>query len=76
MLYNHRINTLNLVQSLLAILLVVLVLIQNRGGGLGSSWGGISQMYTTRRGVDKLLFRATILTSVLFVVVSFAAFLA
>lgn len=69
-------NPLTLVQSALAVLLVILVLIQNRGGGLGSSWGGSGQMYTTRRGVDKLLFRATMLTSLLFVVVSFAAFLA
>ncbi|MEK7521747.1 MAG: preprotein translocase subunit SecG [Patescibacteria group bacterium] len=68
-------TTLTIVQSILAIFLVILILIQNRGAGIGSTWGGSGESYITRRGLDKLLFRLTILDAVLFIIVSFAAFL-
>jgi preprotein translocase subunit SecG len=60
-------------QIVLAILLIVTILLQGRGAGLGSAWGGEGEMYGTRRGVEKILFRATILISVLFVLVSIAS---
>jgi len=60
-----------IIQVVLAILLVIFVLIQNRGAGLGSSWGGSGEFYVTRRGFEKLLFRATITTAILFVTFSF-----
>lgn len=57
-------------QTILAALLVTLILLQNRGAGLGSAWGGGGELYTTRRGVEKLLFRLTVLTAALFVLIS------
>lgn len=66
-------NLLNVAQTLLAILLVVTILFQGRGGGLGGAWGGDGQLYGTRRGVEKLLFRVTILLAILFVLVSLAS---
>lgn len=57
-------------QTILAALLVTLILLQNRGAGLGSAWGGGGELYTTRRGVEKLLFRLTVLTAALFVLFS------
>ncbi len=57
-------------QLVLAILLMVCVLLQQKGAGLGAAFGGSSAIYTTRRGVDKVLFQATIVTAILFFLVS------
>lgn len=57
-------------QAVLAILLIACILLQNRGAGLGSSWGGSGEFYTTRRGIEKLLFRGTILITMAFIGVS------
>ena len=51
----------------LAILLSILILIQNRGASLGAGFGGSSEIHTTRRGVDKSLHQVTIVTGILFV---------
>lgn len=59
------------IQVSFGVLLVLLIVMQNRGAGLGSAWGGGGEGYMARRGVEKLLFRATILVSAIFVIVSF-----
>jgi len=64
---------LNIAQTLLAVLLVVTILFQGRGSGLGSSWGGDGELYGTRRGVEKILFKVTILLAFLFVLISIAS---
>lgn len=66
---------LQIVQTVLALLLLLSILIQNRGAGLGSTWGGSGEFYVTRRGMEKLLFRATIIIAFAFIVVSFASLL-
>lgn len=66
-------SLLNVAQTLLAVLLVITILFQGRGGGLGSAWGGDGQLYGTRRGVEKLLFRTTILLAIIFVLISVAS---
>lgn len=50
-----------------AILTILLVLLQQRGASLGSGTGGSSELYTTRRGLDKSLFNATIVCATIFV---------
>lgn len=50
-----------------AILMVMAVLLQQRGASLGAGFGGSSELYTSRRGVDKSLFEATIILAVVFV---------
>ncbi|MBR0460961.1 preprotein translocase subunit SecG [Candidatus Saccharibacteria bacterium] len=50
-----------------AILIVVLILLQQRGASLGAGFGGSGELYTTRRGLDKSLFVTTIVFSVIFV---------
>lgn len=50
----------------LAVLLTGAILLQQKGSGLGSAFGGSSNIYTTKRGIDKALFRLTIVLSVLF----------
>ncbi|MBR5620922.1 preprotein translocase subunit SecG [Candidatus Saccharibacteria bacterium] len=50
-----------------AVLTVLLVLIQQRGASLGAGFGASGELYTARRGLDKSLFRATVVTSLVFV---------
>lgn len=50
---------------------MVLILLQTKGSGLGSLFGGSdSGIYTTRRGVEKTLFNLTIILAVTFFVVA------
>lgn len=66
-------NVFLIVQIILAVLLIVTILLQGRGAGLGSAWGGDGELYGTRRGVEKILFRSTILIALLFVIISIAS---
>lgn len=50
-----------------AFLMVVAILLQQRGATLGAGFGGSSELYTTRRGFDKNLFEVTIMLGVVFV---------
>jgi len=63
-------NILNISQAVLAVILMVCVLLQARGTGLGSAFGGDSNVYRTKRGVEKRLFQATIIVAILFFGVS------
>ncbi len=59
-------------QIVLAALLVGAILLQQRGTGLSSVFGGSSLEYSTKRGAEKVIFYATIVLAVLFVGVSIA----
>lgn len=48
-------------------LMVLTILLQQRGASLGAGFGASGELYTTRRGVDKNLFDTTIVLSVVFV---------
>jgi len=61
---------LNVAQIILAIALILAVLFQVRGGGLGGIFGQADTVYRTRRGVEKTLFQITIALVVLFIIVS------
>jgi preprotein translocase subunit SecG len=63
-------TNLNIAQIVLSIALVVIVLFQVRGGGLGGIFGQQSGVYRTRRGVEKVLFRLTIVFVAVFLVIS------
>lgn len=58
---------LNIVQVVIAVLLMISVMLQNKGQGLSGVFGGESEVFTTRRGFDKVLYYATIVLAVLFV---------
>jgi preprotein translocase subunit SecG len=51
-------------------LIVVFILIQGRGAGLGSAWGGGGEMFQTRRGMEKIILRLTVVFIIVFLVVS------
>jgi preprotein translocase subunit SecG len=63
-------TNLNIAQVILSIALIVIVLFQVRGGGLGGIFGQQSGVYRTRRGLERILFRLTIVFVVAFLVVS------
>ena len=53
-----------------AILLIVLIILQERSAGLSTLFGGESGFYQTRRGVEKIVFVSTIVLTVVFVVLA------
>ncbi len=53
-------------QSIISVVLVVLILLQQRGTALGSAFGGGGESYSTRRGAQKYIFWATIIFTVIF----------
>jgi len=57
-------------QIVLSVTLMLAVLFQVRGGGLGGIFGQPDAVYRTKRGVEKTLFQFTVVLAVLFVVVS------
>ena len=57
---------LQIIQIILAVVLIIVVLLQQKGTGLGSAFGGSGTIYTTRRGIDKVLYQITIFVSILF----------
>ena len=61
---------LNVAQILLSIAIILAVLFQVRGGGLGGIFGQPTSVFRTKRGVEKTLFQLTIVLVVLFVIVS------
>jgi len=65
-------NILNLAQIAIAVALIVVILMQNRGAGVSGLFGGAGNVYATKRGLEKKLFYATIALSVCFFVVSLA----
>lgn len=50
-----------------AVLMILSILLQQRGATLGAGFGSSGELYTTRRGVDKNLFEATIVLAVIFI---------
>ena len=60
----------NVAQIVLSIALILTILLQVRGGGLGGIFGQPSTVYRTKRGVEKTLFQLTIALVVLFLVIS------
>ena len=51
---------------IVAVALIISILLQARGAGLGSVFGGTGTVFKTRRGIDRLLFRLTIVFMALF----------
>lgn len=62
--------TINLIQIILGILLVLVILIQQKGSGIGTAFGGDLSFYRTKRGAEKFLFWATIVLASLFILAS------
>lgn len=50
-----------------AILMIISILLQQRGATLGAGFGSSGELYTSRRGLDRNLFEVTIVFAVIFV---------
>ena len=66
---------LTVAQMILAAALSAAILLQQRGTGLGGAFGGEVTAYRSRRGIERTLFRLTIVLAVLFVVFSLLSLL-
>lgn len=64
---------LNIAQIVLSVALILAILLQVRGGGLGGIFGQADSVFRTRRGVEKTLFQITIVLVVLFIIISIVA---
>jgi len=63
---------LSILQIITSLALIVVVLLQAQGTGLGGLFGGGGEEYRSKRGLEKMLFYATIVLSVLFLGLSLA----
>lgn len=56
----------SIIQAILAVFLITAILLQQKGAGLSGVFGGSSNIYSTKRGVDKILHISTIVILVIF----------
>lgn len=63
-------NILIITTIILSVLITVLILMQGRGAGLGSAWGGGGEFFQTRRGIEKVTLQLTVVLIALFFIVS------
>ncbi len=63
-------RSLLIAQAVVSVFLVVTILLQNRGSGLGAAFGGDFGGYYTKRGLEKFFLYATIFLAVAFLVLS------
>ncbi|HJX70177.1 MAG TPA: preprotein translocase subunit SecG [Dehalococcoidia bacterium] len=60
----------NIAQIIVAVVLIAVLLLQVRGGGLGGIFGQPDSVYRSRRGMERTLFQFTIALAVLFIILS------
>ncbi len=60
------IKILSIIQIVVSLLLIACILVQSRGGGLSTAFGGTGESYSTKRGLEKKIFIATIALAVIF----------
>jgi len=65
-------NILLWVQITVSVLLIAVILLQQKGVGLGAAFGGTGQVYRSKRGLEKILFWATIFLATAFVLSALA----
>ncbi len=63
-------NVLLAVQAVVSVLNVMVVLLQQKGTGLGGAFGGEGNVYRTRRGLERGLFTLTIVFAVMYAAIA------
>ncbi len=63
-------TTLNIIQIVISVALIVTILFQVKGGGLGGIFGQSESVFRTKRGVERWLFVGTIILVIVFVALS------
>ncbi len=64
---------LEVAQIVLSLVMIVVLLLQVKGAGLGGIFGQQTGVYRTKRGMEKTLFRFTLILVIIFVLVSIFA---
>lgn len=60
-------SILQIITLVSAILMILAILLQQRGASLGAGFGSTGELYTTRRGIDKNLYEVTIVFATIFI---------
>ncbi|MBT3412965.1 MAG: preprotein translocase subunit SecG [Candidatus Jacksonbacteria bacterium] len=63
-------NWLLITQIVLSVLLVLSIIFQDRGAGLGEVFGGAGAVHRTKRGPEKVLYISTIIFAIAFIAVA------
>jgi preprotein translocase subunit SecG len=66
---------LKILQLVTAVLLMVAILLQNKGASLSGIFGGSGNVYLSKRGFDKVLFYGSIVLAAIFFSISLLLFL-
>lgn len=61
---------LNIIEIIAAVILIALILLQMQGSGLSGAFGGAGEFYRSKRSIEKILMWATVVTTVVFGLVS------
>jgi protein translocase SecG subunit len=69
------VKIISIAQIAVSVLLMISILLQNRGSGLSAAFGGDFGGYYTKRGMEKFLFYFSIFLSVLFIGLAIASFI-
>lgn len=69
-------NVFNWLTLAASVVMIVSILLQQRGSGLGAAFGGESGVYRSRRGIEKILYQVTIVAGMVFVLSVIFAILA
>ena len=59
-------KVISVIQIVVSVLLVAAILLQQRGTGLSATFGGEGNIYRTKRGLEKIIFIATIVLAIIF----------
>lgn len=62
----NTVDILMIAQIVISVLIVVSILLQSRAEGMGSLFGGGGEVFRTKRGLEKFLYRATIVLAIAF----------
>jgi protein translocase SecG subunit len=60
-------NLFNAITIISGLLMILFILVQSRGQSLGAAFGGDTSYYRSRRGAEAVIFNATIVLAVMFV---------
>lgn len=64
-------NIINIAQIVVSVLLITFILLQQRGAALGSAFGGEGgSFYSTRRGIEKKIYWATVVCAIIFLLLA------
>ena len=59
-----------ILEMIIAAVLIGLILLQMQGSGLSGAFGGAGEFYRSKRSIEKLLIAATVVFTVAFAIVS------